>query len=167
MISKKMQDKLNYQINREIFSAYLYLSMASYATANGFDGFGNWFLCQYKEELSHAEKIYHYVNEQGSEVHLAAIEKPEDNFSSITDLFEKTLAHEKTVTGLIHDLVTLAREENDYATEYFLQWFVTEQIEEEAEPDKIVQRLKMVGEKGNGIIMLDKTLGTREFTPSS
>ncbi len=112
-------------------------------------------------------KIYHYVNEQGSEVHLAAIEKPEDNFSSITDLFEKTLAHEKTVTGLIHDLVTLAREENDYATEYFLQWFVTEQIEEEAEPDKIVQRLKMVGEKGNGIIMLDKTLGTREFTPSS
>src|SRR6056297_3270229 len=162
MISKKMQEKLNYQINREIFSAYLYLSMASYATAKGFDGFGNWFLCQYKEELSHAEKIYHYVNEQGSKVYLEAIEKPEEDFSSILDLFEKTLAHEKKVTGLIHDLVKLAREEDDYATEYFLQWFVTEQVEEEAEPDKILHKLKMIGEEGNGIIMMDKTLAERK-----
>ncbi len=166
MISKKMQDKLNYQINREIFSAYLYFSMAGYATAEGFDGFGNWFFCQYKEELSHAEKIYRYVNEQGSKVHFQAIEKPEEDFTSLIDLFEKTLAHEKQVTGLIHDLVTLAREENDYATEYFLQWFVTEQVEEEAEPEKILQRLKMVGKQGNGIIMLDKALAERKFTSS-
>ena len=165
MISKKMQEKLNYQINREIFSAYLYLSMASYASAKEFDGFANWFLCQYKEELSHAEKFYHYVNEQGSKVYLEVIEKPEEVFSSILDLFEKTLAHEKKVTGLIHDLVKLAREENDYATEYFLQWFVTEQIEEEAEPEKILHKLKMIGEEDNGIIMMDKTLADRTFTP--
>lgn len=101
--------------------------MASYASDERFDGFGNWFLCQYKEELSHAEKIYHDVNELGSEVHLEAIEKPEDHFTSIEDLFEKTLSHEKTVIGLTHNLVTLAREENDYVTEYFLGWFVTEE----------------------------------------
>lgn len=167
MISEKMQDKLNYQINREIFSAYLYLSMASYAADKGFDGFANWFFCQYKEELSHAEKIYNYVNEQGRKVNLMEIEKPEENFESVTDLFEKTLAHEKTVTGLIHGLVKLAREENDYATEYFLQWFVTEQVEEEAEPEKILQKLKMLGKEGNGWVMMDNALAGRKFTPSS
>ena len=165
MISKEIQDRLNYQINREIFSAYLYLSMASHASAKGFDGFANWFLCQYKEELSHAEKIYHYVNEQGSKVCLEAIEKPEEDFSSILDLFEKTLAHERKVTGLIHDLVKLAREENDYATEYFLQWFVTEQVEEEAEPEKILHKLRMIGKEGNGFIMMDKILAGRTFAP--
>jgi len=167
MISEKMREKLNYQINREIFSAYLYFSMASHVSAKGLDGFANWFLCQYKEELFHAEKIYHYVNEQGGKVELQEIEKPEEDFSSVTDLFEKTLAHEKKVTGLIYDLVKLAREENDYATEAFLQWFVTEQVEEEAEPDNILQKLKMVGEEGNGILMMDKTLGSREFNPPS
>ena len=167
MISEKMQERLNYQINREIFSAYLYFSMASYASVKGFDGFANWFLCQYKEELSHAEKIYHYVNEQGRKVHLESIEKPEEDFTSIIDLFEKTLAHEKKVTSLIYDLVKLAREENDYATEVFLQWFVTEQVEEESEPDKILQKLKMIGKEGNGLIMMDKVLASRKFTPAS
>ncbi len=161
MISEKMREKLNYQINREIFSAYLYFSMASYASAKGLDGFANWFMCQYKEELFHAEKIYHYVNEQGGKVELQEIEKPEEDFSSVTDLFEKTLAHEKKVTGLIYDLAKLAKEENDFATEAFLQWFVTEQVEEEAEPDNILQKLKMDGKEGNGILMMDKKLGSR------
>ncbi len=167
MISKKMQDKLNYQINREIFSAYLYLSMASYASDKGFDGFANWFLCQYKEELSHAEKIYHYINEQGSRVYLEAIEKPEQDFSSVVDLFEKTLVHERKVTSLIHDLVKLARDEHDYATEYFLQWFVKEQVEEESAPEKILLKLRMIGKEGNSIIMMDKELAKRKFTSLS
>jgi len=167
MITEKMQNKLNFQINREIFSAYLYFSMASYASSKGLDGFANWFLCQYKEELYHAEKIYHYVNEQGRKVKLQEIEKPEEDFASVTDLFEKTLVHEKKVTGLIHDLVKLAREENDYATEVFLQWFVTEQVEEEAEPDHILQKLKMIGKEGNGVIMMDKALASRKFTPAN
>ncbi|MCK5767164.1 MAG: ferritin [Candidatus Atribacteria bacterium] len=165
MLSEKMVMKLNYQINRELYSAYLYLSMASYADSEGLSGFANWFKIQAKEEEYHAEKMYNYVNQQGRRVVLEAIEQPQTDFTSIVDLFEQTLKHEKVVTSLINGLVKLAREENDYATESFLQWYVTEQVEEEANPAEMIQKLKYVGKDGRGLLMLDKELAARIFTP--
>ena len=165
MLSKKMVKSLNYQINRELYSAYLYLSMASYADAEGLNGFANWFKIQAKEEEFHAEKMYNYVNQQGERVLVDAIEKPETDFSSMLDLFEKTLKHEKVVTSLINGLVKLAREENDYATESFLQWYVTEQVEEEANPAEMIQKINFIGKDGRGLLMLDKELASRTFTP--
>jgi len=165
MLSEKMVMKLNYQINRELYSAYLYLSMASYADSEGLSGFANWFKIQAKEEEYHAEKMYNYVNQQGRRVVLEAIEQPQTDFTSIVGLFEQTLKHEKVVTSLINGLVKLAREENDYATESFLQWYVTEQVEEEANPTDMIQKLKFIGKDGRGLLMLDKELATRVFTP--
>ena len=165
MLSEKMVMKLNYQINRELYSAYLYLSMASYADAEGLNGFANWFKIQAKEEEFHAEKMYNYVNQQGRRVVLEAIEQPQTDFTSMVDLFEQTLKHEKVVTSLINGLVKLAREENDYATESFLQWYVTEQVEEEANPAEMIQKLKYIGKDGRGLLMLDKELAARIFTP--
>jgi len=165
MLSEKMVKKLNHQINRELFSAYLYQSMASYADSEGLSGFANWFKIQAKEEEFHAEKFYNYINQQGSRVIMEAIEQPETQFSSMLDLFEKTLKHEKVVTSLINELVKLAREENDYATESILQWYVTEQVEEEANPAEMIQKLKFVGKDGRGLLMLDKELASRTFTP--
>ncbi len=163
MISKKMTEKLNYQLNREIFSAYLYVSMAAYAMSEGFAGTANWFNIQVQEELVHAQKFYNYINGQGERVILAAIEAPEIDFNSLKDLFEKTLKHEKEVTALINGLVALARKENDYATDAFLQWFVTEQVEEELNPTEILQKLKIAGNDGNALFMIDKDLGQRVF----
>ncbi|MEA2087965.1 MAG: ferritin [Candidatus Caldatribacteriota bacterium] len=164
MLNEKMVKSINHQINRELYSAYLYISMASYADAEGLSGFANWYKIQAKEEEFHAEKMYNYVNQQGSRVLLEGIEQPPTEFSSIVDLFEKTLEHEKGVTAMINDLVKLAREENDYATESFLQWYVTEQVEEEASPTEIIQKLKFVGEDGRGLLMIDKDLAGRVFT---
>ena len=114
--------------------------------------------------MFHAEKMYNYVNQQGSRVLLEAIEQPPTEFSSMLDLFEKTLEHEKVVTAMINNLVKLAREKDDYATESFLQWYVTEQVEEEANPTDIIQKLKFVGKDGRGLLMMDKDLATRVFT---
>lgn len=164
MLSEKMVKSINHQINREHYSAYLYLSMASYAAAEGLNGFSNWFAVQMKEEMFHAEKMYNYVNQQGSRVLLEAIEQPPTEFSSMLDLFEKTLEHEKGVTAMINNLVKLAREKDDYATESFLQWYVTEQVEEEANPTDIIQKLKFVGKDGRGLLMMDKDLAARVFT---
>ncbi|MBU0650512.1 ferritin [bacterium] len=165
MPSEKMIQKLNYQINREIYSAYLYLSMASYATSIGLNGFANWFNVQVKEELFHAKKMYNYVNQTGARVVLDGIEAPEKDFSSALGLFEKTLKHEKVVTGLINDLVKLARAENDFATDNFLQWYVSEQVEEESNASEILQKIKLVGKEGNGLFMIDAELAQRVFTP--
>jgi len=165
MLSEEIGKTLNYQINRELYSAYLYLSMASYADFEGLSGFANWFKIQAKEEEYHAEKMYNYVNQQGRRVVLEAIEQPQTDFSSMLDLFEQTLEHEKIVTSLINDLVRLAREENDYATESFLQWYVTEQVEEEANPAEMIHKLKFVGKDGRGLLMLDKELAARTFSP--
>jgi len=165
MLSKKMLDSLNYQINRELYSAYLYMSMAAYAADSGLNGAANWFEVQTKEEMSHAQKFYNYVLQQGGRVVLDSIEAPPIEFKSILEPFEETLRHEKVVTGLINDLVKTAREENDNATEIFLQWFVTEQVEEEASAAEIIQKLKLVGNEGGGLFMIDKELAQRVFTP--
>ncbi len=163
MISKKMTDALNVQINRELFSAYIYLSMAAYSEHIGLKGFANWFTVQYQEETEHAMRVYKYLQEQGAQVKLQAIEQPQTDYKSPVDMFEKTLAHEQFVTKSINDLVDLALKENDHATQIFLQWFVTEQIEEEANDHEILDKLKMIGEAGGGLYMLDRELGARTF----
>ncbi|MFH1378927.1 MAG: ferritin [bacterium] len=165
MMSKKMIDLLNDQINKEIYSAYLYLSMAAYSSHIGLNGFANWFYVQVKEEMVHAEKMYQYMIQQDGKIALKAIDKPDHNFTSAADMFKKTLDHEKLVTKSIHNIVTAARKENDHATDAFLQWFVTEQVEEESTAGEILQRVKLIGKDGNGLLLIDSQLATRVFTP--
>jgi ferritin len=165
VLSEKMVEALNKQVNREIYSAYLYLSMSAYSTFKGLKGFANWFMVQYQEEMIHALKIYDYINDQGGQVKLMAVEQPPTDFGSPLEMFEKTLKHEKFVTKCISDLVNLAIEEKDHATNIFLQWFVTEQIEEEANDNDIIAKLKLVGKEGNGLFMIDKELAARVFAP--
>ncbi|MDD4956388.1 MAG: ferritin [Candidatus Omnitrophica bacterium] len=165
MLSDKMVKSINDQINKEIYSGYLYLGMASYAAQAGLPGVANWFTVQMQEELAHAQKFYDYVNRQGGRVLLKSVDEPPQKFSSPLELFKKTLAHEKIVTGLINKLVDQARAEKDHATEIFLQWFVTEQVEEEENATSNMNRLKLTGQDGNGLLMIDKELAARVFTP--
>jgi ferritin len=162
MISGKITKAINDQINKEIYSAYLYIGMAAYAASMALGGISNWFRAQAKEELGHAEKFMNYLSEQGGELVLKAIAAPDQKFTSVAGLFDKTLDHEKEVTASIHNLVTLAKKEADYATEIFLQWFVTEQIEEEASVSDIIQKLAIGGKGGNAILVLDKALALRK-----
>ncbi|MFH1380833.1 MAG: ferritin [Candidatus Omnitrophota bacterium] len=165
MLSEKMTKAINTQINREIYSAYLYLGMASYAAHKGLNGIANWFNVQVQEELSHAKKMYDYVFQAGGRVMLLDIESPQQEFSSARELFEKTLAHEKMVTCLINKLVDIAKEEKDPATESFLKWFVTEQIEEETTPTNILRKMESKGTGNNGLSTVNAELGKRVFTP--
>ncbi|OVE80518.1 ferritin [bacterium I07] len=165
MLSEKIVDALNDQINKEIYSAYLYLSMSAYTDNQGLSGFANWFMVQYQEEMSHAMKIYAYIQEQNAQVKLKAIDQPPVEFGTPVKIFEDTLAHEQLVTKSINNLVDLAIAEKDHATQIFLQWFVTEQIEEEANDNTIIDQLKLVGDAGQGLFMIDKELGMRTFTP--
>jgi len=165
MLSEKMLEALNGQLNKEIYSAYLYLSMSAYSTYIGLKGFANWFMVQYQEESVHAMKIYDYINSQGGQVKLLAVAQPPAEFKSPLDMFEKTLEHERFVTKCINDLVDLAIKGKDHATNIFLQWFVTEQIEEEANDNEIISKLKLVGDKGDALLMVDRELAARVFTP--
>lgn len=161
MLSKKLQDAINKQINAELWSAYLYLSMHSHFTHEGLPGVANWFMNQFHEEQEHAMKFMEYMDEKDAKVVLQPIDKVKTSWSSLKEAFEETLAHEKVVTGLINDLMALAREENDYATEVMLQWFVSEQVEEESSVNEILDKLSLIGDKGHAIYMLDKELGKR------
>lgn len=163
MLSEKMEAALNKQLNNELYSAYLYLSMSAYSTYNGLKGFAKWFMVQYQEETVHAMKFYKYILDQGSQVKLMAIAQPMTEFKSPLEMFEKTLQHEKFITQCINDLVDLAIAEKDHATEIFLQWFVSEQIEEEGNDNEIIGKLKLVGDHGPALLMLDRELATREF----
>ncbi len=165
MLSKKMEEALNGQINKEMYSAYLYMSMSAHSTNVGLPGFANWFMVQYHEEMEHAMKIYDYVNDQGGKVKLKAIDEPLSTFKDVMDMFQKTLKHEQFITKSINELVDLAIKEKDHATQIFLQWFVTEQIEEEGNDNDIIAKLKLAGDKGNGLFMIDKELGIRVYTP--
>lgn len=164
MLSKKMVDALNGQINKEMYSAYLYMAMSAYSDHKGLKGFANWFYVQYQEEMEHAMRIYYYIQDQGGKVKLMAIEQPPTEFGTPLEMFQKTLEHEKFVTKSINDLVDLAGAEKDHATQIFLQWFVTEQIEEESNDNEIIDKLNLAGQEGNGLFMIDKELGTRVFT---
>jgi len=165
MISQKLQDAINYQINRELFSEYYYLSMASYFNSTGLSGFENFFLIQVEEERFHAMKMYNFLNERGARVNLQAIEAPKTEFKSAMEVFELAYEHEKLVSKLINDLMDLAIIENDHAAKNHFNWFVEEQVEEEASMDTILNKLKLIGGEGHGLLMLDNELAQRVFNP--
>ncbi|MFP4520957.1 MAG: ferritin [Fibrobacterota bacterium] len=165
MLSEKMQDTLNSQINAEIYSGYLYLSMQAYFESLGLPGMSNWMSCQSKEEMVHAMKIYDYINERNGRVILSAIETPQTEWSSPSEAFEAAYAHEQKVTALINGLVDIAIKESDHATNNFLQWFVSEQVEEEASVSAVIDKIKLMGDSGSGMYQIDRELGSRVFTP--
>jgi ferritin len=165
MLSDKMEQALNKQLNAELYSAYLYLSMAAYYYSINLNGFANWMTVQNQEETMHAMKFYHFINERGGRIWLDTIDKPATTWSSSLEVFEETLKHEEKVTGLINSLVDLAIAERDHASNAFLQWFITEQVEEEATANEIIQNLKMAGNDPQTLFMFDRELGTRVFTP--
>jgi len=165
MINKKMEDQINYQINRELYSEYLYLSMAAYLENIGLPGMANFMIVQGQEERFHAMKFYKYLNERGGKVVLDSIEQPPVKFNSPLAVFEESLSHEGLVTSLINKLMDLAIEVNDHASKSFLNWYVDEQVEEEANFQGLIDQLKLIDGKGNGMLMLDKELATRVFTP--
>ena len=161
MISDKMAKAIQHQLNREIYSGYLYLGMASYADSMEWPGFAHWFKKQFDEEYEHAMKMYDYLQSKGYRVMMEDIESPPQDFFSARELFEKTLAHEKAVTGLIHDLVALAKEESDKDTEDFLQWYIKEQ-EEEATAAGILKKIDDAGETEAGLKKVDALLTGRK-----
>ena len=165
MIKKKMEDALNEQMNAELYSSYLYLSMAAYFESTNLGGFANWMTVQAQEELMHAMKFYRYIIERGGRVSLRTIEGPETEWKSALDVFEHVSKHEQKVTALIDKLVDLEIEEGDHATSSFLRWFVDEQVEEESSADAVVQKLKLAGDSSGGLFMLDNEFGQRVFTP--
>jgi ferritin len=160
-LTRKMQDALNAQIKEELFSSYIYLSMAAYCEATNLPGFAHWMRAQSQEELEHAMKFYEFINDRGGRVVFQALDQPPVEFEGPTAVFKKTLEHEQYITGKIHDLYALAVEEKDYAAQVFLQWFVKEQVEEEQSAGEILEMLKMIGDKGQGLILLDRQLAQR------
>jgi ferritin len=162
MFSDRMQKALNGQVNAELYSSYLYLSMNAYFKSVNLDGFANWMYAQAQEELMHAMKFYDFINQRGGRTLLAAIEAPPDQWDSPLAVFEDTLKHEKKVTGLINGLVDIAMEERDHATQIFLQWFVTEQVEEEESVGNVLEQLKLLGDAKQGLFMMDRQLATRQ-----
>lgn len=160
-LSKKLQDALNAQIREELYSSYIYLSMAAYFESINLAGFAHWMRAQSQEELQHAMKFFGYVHERGGRVELAAIDKPPFEFEGPLDVFEKTLEHEQFISSRIADLYSLAIEEKDYASFSVLQWFIDEQVEEEESAGEILNTLKMIGDKSQGVILLDRQLAQR------
>lgn len=161
MLSKKMEAALNEQLNAELYSSYLYLSMSAYLESINMAGMANWMRIQAEEEKMHGMKFFDFIVSREGRVKLTAIAAPETEWASPLAAFQATYAHEQKVTGLINDLVKLAQEDADTASDIFLQWFVTEQIEEEKNADTIVQKLAMIKDAPQGLLMLDKELGAR------
>jgi len=167
MLKEKMEKALNDQINKELFSSYLYLSMSAYSQSMGLQGMANWMKIQAKEELTHANKFFDWVHERGGKVSLKAIEAVPTEFGSVIDTFEKVLEHEQFVTDSINNLVDISIEISDHASRSMLMWFVDEQVEEEANVVNILDQLKLVDGKGQGLFMIDKDLATRVFVDST
>ncbi len=161
-MEKNLCKAMNEQIKNELYSAYLYLSMAAYFESKNLPGLAKWMKIQAKEEVSHAMKFFDFLVDVGEKVELGAIDKPPSDFSSVTDVFEKTLEHEKKVTARINNLVSLAQKANDNPAFVMLQWFVTEQVEEEKNASQILETLKMIKDEGPALIMFDRELGKRE-----
>ncbi len=160
-LSKKMEEALNAQIQAELYSSYLYLAMSAHFEAVNLAGFAHWTKYQAKEELEHALKFFDYMNDRGARVKLQAIQQPPIEFKSTSDVFKQILEHEQKVTALINDLYRLAVKEDDPASQIMLQWYVTEQVEEEKTVGLIVEQLKLIEERGTAILFLDKQLGKR------
>jgi ferritin len=164
MIKAEMAAALNEQINREMYSAYLYMSMSAHSANMGLKGFANWFMVQYHEEMFHAMKLYEYVQRQGEDVKLKTLETPPSVFENQLDMFTQTLAHEQYITKSINDLMDLAISQKDHATQIFLEWYVTEQIEEEENDNDIILQLKLIGDNPHALLMLDRELSARMTT---
>ena len=167
MISKKLQDALNAQINAEMWSAYLYLSMSVEAESKGLKGFGNWFFIQFREEQDHARILMNYLLARGGQVLLAPIAEVRTSWGSQLEAFEDRLAHEKKVTAMINNLYDMAVTEKDHATASMLKWFIDEQVEEEESATTIIDSLKLVSGDKMGVFMLDKELATRTYTQAA
>ena len=166
MLKQEVEKAFNDQMNAEMYSAYLYLSMAAQFEAQDLRGFAQWMKVQAQEEMAHAMKFYAHVNERGGRVLLGAIDAPPAEWATPLAAFQAALEHERKVTGLINKLVRLARKTGDEAAGVFLQWFVTEQVEEEASAGEVVEKLKLVKDSPNALFMMDQQLGQRVFVPS-
>ncbi len=161
MISKKLVEALNKQINEELYSSYLYWSMASWCEGANLPGFANWMKVQSEEEYLHSRKFYDYITQSGGQVEFQEIKKPKAEWKSVEDIFQDTCNHEIYITGCINDLATLAMEEHDHATGSFLKWFIDEQVEEVATADQYLKELKMIAGNKQGLFMLDRELRSR------
>jgi len=164
MVSTKMEEGLNKQLNAEMYSGYLYLSMAAYFEKIKLGGFANWMKVQVQEELSHGMKFYDYLVQRGARVSLFEIKKPQKEWNSPVGVFKDVLSHEKIVSGSIHDLVDLTIEESDHPTNNFLQWFVSEQVEEERTANAALKKVKLANERSNGLFLADADFGKRVYT---
>ncbi len=162
MIGKVMEDAINKQINEEMYSAYLYLSMSAYFESINLKGFANWMFVQYQEEVEHAMKFNEHLKNRGGRLKLFAIAEPPSEWESPLDAFKATLAHEQHITKCINELVDLAEKEKDRAAYNMLQWFIDEQVEEESNDEEIIAQLEMIGDNKNGLLMLDKELSQRQ-----
>ncbi len=165
MLNEKVRNALNEQVNAELYSSYLYLSMCSYFKKINLEGFARWMEAQALEEITHAMKIFNFISERGDHVDLTGIDGPPTSWESPRAAFEDAYGHEVKVTGLINNLVDISMEQKDHATLNFLQWFVGEQVEEETSTDAVVQKLKLIGGEGGGMFLLDQELGRRVFVP--
>ena len=163
MIPEKMAKAFNRQIQHELYSAYLYLSMAAWLRSKGFDGMAQWMEVQTREEMTHAMKFFRHIEERGGDVELLEIDKPPSKWESVETAFKNALEHEQFITGKINDLMALSLEESDFASRSMLQWFVDEQVEEEDNATRNVQNIAMTGGAGQGMMMLDREMGSRAF----
>jgi len=161
MISKTIEAALNEQIKHEIYSSYLYLSMSAWAEASNYAGAAHWLRVQFHEEQEHAMKFYGYIHDQGGRVTLQGLAQPPVEWTSMLDLFQQVLDHERKVTSLINNLYGLAFKENDYATQGLLAWFIKEQVEEEKNATTIIEQLKIIGNSGQATFMMDRHLASR------
>lgn len=167
MLKEKVLNAINDQINAEFHSAYLYLSMAAWFEDKGLSGFANWMKVQYQEETSHAVKFFNYVIERNGKVVLSPIAAVETEFKDIVEVFEKTLVHEEMVTDRINKIMDIAISESDHATRSFLNWFIDEQVEEEANVNEILDTLRLINGQGNGVFMLDREMKQRVFVDAT
>jgi ferritin len=166
MINKKLENELNKQMNAELYSAYLYLSMGAYLSKQNLNGFSHWMQIQFQEEQSHAMKLFQYILDRGGEVKLEKIEKPKTTWEGIVDVFDNIVKHESKITSMINSLVDVAMTEKDHATVAMMQWYVSEQVEEEASVSLLYDQLKLIEGKGPGLFMLDREANQRVFTPA-
>jgi ferritin len=167
MLSKTIEDAINAQVNAELWSAYLYLSMAHNFEADGKSGIANWFKIQFKEEQAHAEIFMNYINQRGGRVWLKPIDAVETEWATPLDAFKATLEHERKVTAMINNLYALAEAEHDYATREMLNWFISEQVEEEESAQQLIDKFTLIGNDGMGIYMLDQELAARVYNVPS
>lgn len=161
-IPKRVEQALNKQLGVELASAYAYLAMSAHCEERNLPGFGHWLRTQWQEEIDHAMKFYSFIIDRGGDVHFEALDVPRSDYATILEVFEAALENEESVTAAIHDLYTLSSEERDYATQAFLNWFVSEQVEEEKIVTEVVDAIRRVGEGGEALFLLDREMGKRQ-----